>query len=177
MLQFDDEIMVRILGIDPGSVRTGYGVIEISGAAQFGCLTHGHIYARGGDMSQRLLHIHQELLTIIQTHQPHEVAIEQVFMNQNAQTALKLGQARGVALVAAASYALPLAEYSPRKIKQSVVGYGAAAKTQVQHMIKVLLKMSESPQADAADALAIALCHCYHRQYSLKIAKKLSEIT
>lgn len=120
-------------------------------------------------MGQRLLQIHQALTQVIQTYQPHEAAIEQVFLQNNPQTALKLGQARGVALVAAAGYALPMAEYSPRKIKQSVVGYGAAAKTQVQHMIKTLLKMPEAPQADAADALAIALCHCYHRQFSLKL--------
>lgn len=165
---------MRILGIDPGSIRTGYGIIEIKGSAQFTCLTHGHIFARGKDVSMRLLQIHQGLMEVIQIYQPNEAAIEQVFINHNPQTALKLGQARGAALVAAAGYALPLAEYSPRKIKQSVVGYGAAAKAQVQQMIKTLLKMPETPQADAADALAIALCHCYHRQFSLKLAKALA---
>jgi crossover junction endodeoxyribonuclease RuvC len=167
--------MTRVLGIDPGSVRTGYGIIEIRGGGQFICVTHGHIPTRGNDMGQRLLQIYQALLSVIQTHHPHEAAIEQVFMNQNPQTALKLGQARGVALAATANYALPLTEYSARKIKQSVVGYGAAAKTQVQHMIKMQLKMLESPQADAADALAIALCHCYHRQFSLKLNQQLAE--
>lgn len=161
--------MTRIIGIDPGSIRTGYGIIQIAGANQFNCLVHGHIPTHGKDMSQRLLQIHQALTELIQTYQPHEAAIEQVFIKDNPQTALKLGQARGAALVATAGYALPLTEYSPRKIKQSVVGYGAAAKTQVQHMIKMLLKMPELPQTDAADALAIALCHCYHRQFSLKL--------
>lgn len=165
---------MRILGIDPGSIRTGYGVIEIKGSAQFTCVAHGHIFARGQDVSMRLLQIHQGITEVIQVYQPNEAAIEQVFMNQNPQSALKLGQARGVALVAAAGHALTVAEYSPRKIKQSVVGYGAAAKTQVQQMIKTLLKMPETPQADAADALAIALCHCYHRQFSLKLAKALA---
>lgn len=160
--------MTKILGIDPGSIRTGYGIIEISGS-QTHCLAQGYISATGKDTGERLLKIHQALIEIIQTHQPVEAAIEQVFINQNPQTALKLGQARGVALLAAAHYALPLAEYSPRKVKQSVVGYGAAEKPQVQQMIKMLLKLSDLPQADAADALAIALCHCYHRQFSLKL--------
>jgi crossover junction endodeoxyribonuclease RuvC len=155
--------MTRILGIDPGSIRTGYGIVEISGKNRMTCLTHGYIATQGKDMSQRLLQIYQGLLSVIHSYQPNEAAIEQVFIQQNPQTALKLGQARGAALVAAAQQALPLAEYSPRKIKQSVVGYGAAAKVQVQHMIKALLQMTEAPQADAADALAIALCHCYHR--------------
>ncbi len=169
--------MIRILGIDPGSISTGYGIIEIKSSSQFICIAHGHIPAREKDISQRLLNIYQKVAEIIRTYQPHEAAIEQVFINQNPQSALKLGQARGAALVAAGEYALPVAEYSPRKIKQSVVGYGAAAKTQVQHMIKALLKMQESPQADAADALAIALCHCYHRQFSLKISKAIQEQT
>jgi len=163
--------MTRILGIDPGSIRTGYGIIEVSGTTRFTCVAHGHIPTRGKDTSQRLLQIHHALIEVIQSYQPGEAAIEQVFLKNNPQTALKLGQARGAALVAAAGYALPVAEYSPRKIKQSVVGYGAAAKTQVQQMIRTLLKMPEAPQADAADALAIALCHCYHRQFSLKIAE------
>lgn len=121
-------------------------------------------------MSQRLWQIYQRLVEVIQTYQPHEVAIEQVFLKENPQTALKLGQARGVAMAAAAGYALPLSEYTPRQVKQAIVGYGAAAKTQVQQMIKMLLKMPECPQADAADALAIALCHCHHSQISRKLA-------
>jgi crossover junction endodeoxyribonuclease RuvC len=160
--------MTKILGIDPGSIRTGYGIVEINGS-KIHCVAQGYISATGKDMGERLLKIHQALIEVIQAYQPAEAAIEQVFINQNPQTALKLGQARGVALLAAANYALPLAEYSPRKVKQSVVGYGAADKSQVQQMIKTLLKLSELPQADAADALAIALCHCYHRQFALKI--------
>ncbi len=161
--------MTRILGIDPGSIRTGYGIIEIQRNHQI-CLTHGYIPTKGNDLGQRLLQIYQAIIELIQTYQPHEAAIEQVFMQENVQSALKLGQARGVAIVATAQYALPMAEYSARKIKQSVVGYGAAAKTQVQHMIKTLLKMSEAPQADAADALAVALCHSFHRQVAAKLA-------
>lgn len=160
--------MTKILGIDPGSIRTGYGVIEISGS-RVSWVTHGHIAANGQETGERLLKIFQGLIEIIQTHQPVEVAVEQVFMHQNPQSALKLGQARGIALLAAAHYALPLAEYSPRKIKQSVTGYGAAGKPQVQQMIQTLLKLPAIPQVDASDALAIALCHCYHRQFHLKL--------
>lgn len=158
------------MGIDPGSLRTGYGIIQMQQNSP-SCLTHGHIATRGDDVSQRLWQIYQGLIEIIEKFQPGEIAVEQVFVNQNPQTALKLGQARGVALLAGARFALPIAEYSPRRIKQSVVGYGAAAKTQVQQMIKVLLKMPEFPQADAADALAVALCHCHHRQFSRKLAQ------
>ena len=163
---------VCVLGIDPGSRRTGYGIIQIE-KSNVQCLTHGHIATNADDLSQRLWQIHQGLTAVIQEFQPQEAAVEQVFVHQNPQTALKLGQARGAALVAVAGYALTLAEYTPRQIKQSVVGYGAAEKVQVQQMIKSLLNLPKAPQADAADALAIALCHCYHRQYSLKLAKCL----
>jgi len=162
----------RILGIDPGSVRTGYGVIETRGSSQLTCLAQGYIPTHGQEINQKLLQIYQSLKEIIEAFNPHEAAIEQVFVKDNPQTALKLGQARGVALMATAG--LPLTEYSARKVKQSVVGYGAAAKTQVQQMIKNLLKMTEIPQADAADALAIAVCHCYHRQFSSLIARAKS---
>lgn len=162
--------MTRILGIDPGSIRTGFGVVETGGNNSTFCLTHGFISTlENGSVGERLLNIHRSLIHLLETYQPHEVSIEQVFMNSNAQTALKLGQARGVALVAVAQFSLPVFEYSPRTIKKSVAGYGAAEKTQIQHMIKLLLKMSESPQTDAADALAAALCHCHHRRFSLKI--------
>lgn len=163
--------MTKILGIDPGSRYTGYGIIQLSARHQPVYLIHGHIATSGHDTGQKLLTIHQGLIEVIQTYRPDEVAIEQVFMSENPQSALKLGQARGAALVAAAGFALPLAEYSPRQVKLAVAGYGAAAKTQIQAMVKVLLKISGSLQADAADALAIAICHCHHRQYSRKLAE------
>jgi len=157
----------RILGIDPGSRCTGYGILEQDNGLSPTYVTHGYIATNSTDMSQKLLQIHQNLVDIIQLHQPNEIAIEQVFLSQNPQTALKLGQARGAALVATAGHDLPMAEYSARQIKKSVVGYGAAAKTQIQHMIKILLKLSKPVQADAADALAVALCHCHHRRGNL----------
>ncbi|MBS0350971.1 MAG: crossover junction endodeoxyribonuclease RuvC [Proteobacteria bacterium] len=153
----------RILGIDPGSNRTGYGIIEVLSPSRVLHVTHGHILVRGEEVNIKLFQIYQKIAEIIRDYQPEEAAIEQVFVNNNPQSALKLGQARGAALTAAGEYGLVLAEYSPRKIKQSVVGYGNAAKNQIQMMIKALLKMPAMPQEDAADALAVALCHGYHR--------------
>jgi crossover junction endodeoxyribonuclease RuvC len=145
-----------ILGIDPGSRITGYGVIQVMGNRHT-YIASGCIRTQGTDMAPRLQQIFKNLSEIMVTYQPHEVAIEQVFMQKNVSSALKLGQARGAAIVAAGDR--PLSEYSARQVKLAVVGYGAAEKSQVQQMVKILLKLSGIPQADAADALAIALCH------------------
>ena len=152
-----------IIGIDPGSRITGYGIIRVEGNQSFH-LDSGCIRVTADDPGARLLQIYTGLKTIIQKHQPIEAAIEQIFMHQNPSSALKLGQARGAAMVA---LELPIAEYSARQVKQSVVGYGAAAKEQVQHMVRQLLGIKEKLQADAADALAIALCHA-HTRFSLQ---------
>jgi crossover junction endodeoxyribonuclease RuvC len=154
--------MTIIIGIDPGSRFTGYGIIHVKGNQHFH-LAHGCIKVAGENSGERLQHIYQSLKEIILIHQPQEAAIEQVFMHQNPGSALKLGQARGAAIVA---LGMSVAEYSARQVKQSVVGYGAAKKEQVQHMVKKLLNISENLQADAADALAIALCHA-HTRFSL----------
>jgi crossover junction endodeoxyribonuclease RuvC len=151
--------MTIIIGVDPGSRHTGYGVIKISGS-QSAYLTSGCIHLTNENPAQRLQKIFSSLQEIILKYQPHEGAIEQVFMHNNPGSALKLGQARGAAIVA---LTIPLAEYSARQVKQSVVGYGAAKKAQVQHMVKRLLNITEELQADAADALAIALCHAHSR--------------
>ena len=139
---------------------TGYGVIaHQSGKSNYvasGCIKVGKL-----DWGQRLKQIFQDITTIIEEYQPQQVAIEQVFVNKNPSSALKLGQARGVAIVAAACQDLPIGEYSPREIKQAVVGYGGAEKSQVQHMICALLNLSKAPQVDAADALAVAICHSH----------------
>lgn len=160
--------MTTILGIDPGSRFTGFGVIQVDGS-KYRYLGSGCVRVEGETISQRLQQIFSGLQEVIQTYQPIEVGIEQIFMHQNAGSALKLGQARGVAIVAAAVTSIPVSEYSARQIKQSVVGYGAAKKEQVQHMVKVLLNLSGTPQADAADALAVALCHAQSRQSLDKI--------
>lgn len=155
-------LMRIILGIDPGSIRTGFGIIK-SDKNNLSHLAHGTIAAKGESMAERLHHIHRELCDIIAFHRPNEAAIEAVFMQSNVQSALKLGQARGAALIAMAHYGLSIAEYSPREIKKTAVGYGAASKEQIQFMVRAQLKLSVNPQADAADALAIAICHCHHR--------------
>jgi len=160
--------MTTILGIDPGSRLTGFGVIRVEGS-NYHYLGSGCVRVQGEGTSHRLQQIFAGLQEVIQMYQPIEVSIEQVFMHRNPGSALKLGQARGVAIVAAAMTAIPVAEYSARQIKQSVVGHGAAKKEQVQHMVKTLLNLSGTPQADAADALAIALCHANSRQNMLKL--------
>lgn len=152
-----------ILGIDPGSCITGYGIIQIEGS-QLSYLDSGCIKMAKLAFSERLEKIFTGLQSVVQQYAPSEAAIEQVFMHINANAALKLGQARGAALVAVAAAKLMVSEYSARQVKQSVVGYGAANKQQVQHMVRLLLNLDKSPQADAADALAIAICHAQARQ-------------
>ena len=150
--------MAIILGVDPGSRRTGFGVIKFeNGQAQY--IASGCVRMQADSLSGRLREIFQGIAEIIRTYKPNDGAIEQVFMHRNASSALKLGHARGAALVAAGEQGIELAEYSPRQIKQAVVGYGAATKEQVQHMMRSLLNLSDLPQSDGADALAVALCH------------------
>jgi crossover junction endodeoxyribonuclease RuvC len=149
-----------ILGIDPGSRVTGFGVINAVGQ-RVEYLTSGCIRCGDGDMPQRLQTIFTSVNEVIETWSPQQFAIEQAFMGKNASSALKLGQARGVAMVVAALQQLPVAEYAPRAIKMAVTGTGGAEKEQVQHMVQTLLKLPGRPQADAADALAIALCHAF----------------
>lgn len=155
-----------ILGIDPGSRLTGYGVVKQQGTV-FQYVASGCIRLNSEALlPDRLIDIFNGVSEIIRQTQPTIFAIEQVFMARNADSALKLGQARGAAIVAARHAGLEVYEYSARQVKQSVVGTGAADKAQVQHMVKTLLKLPASPQADAADALAVALCHG-HTQQSL----------
>lgn len=155
--------MPIILGIDPGSRLTGYGVIRQTGR-QLTYLGSGCIRTAVDDLPTRLKRIYAGVSEIIMQFQPEMFAIEQVFMSKNADSALKLGQARGAAIVAAVNCDLPIFEYAARLVKQTVVGTGAADKAQVQHMVKMLLKLPASPQADAADALAIAITHAHSYQ-------------
>ncbi len=162
--------MAIILGIDPGSRKTGYGLVSVESGRS--------IYVASGvikiqsvlSLPERLKVIFDSVSEIIEAHQPQEFAIENVFMSKSASSALKLGQARGAAIVAAVNHDLPVSEYDARKIKQSVVGTGAADKLQVQHMVKTLLKLGQSPQEDAADALAVALCHINTQQHMIRMA-------
>jgi len=163
-----------ILGIDPGSRITGYGVIQKQGREFIylgsGCIRAGGTAAKPLPLAQRLRLIHDSVCELITQFKPDEFAIEQVFMARNPDSALKLGQARGAAIVAAACAELEVAEYSARQIKQAVVGTGAADKVQVQHMVMSVLKLSQKPQADAADALAVALCHAHTNQSMIRMA-------
>jgi crossover junction endodeoxyribonuclease RuvC len=161
--------MTIILGIDPGSRLTGYGVIRQVGR-QLDYLGSGCIRTAAEDMPTRLKRVYAGVQEIILQFQPQFFAIEQVFMARNADSALKLGQARGAAIVAAVNQDLPVFEYAARQVKQSVVGTGAADKSQVQHMVKTLLKLPSHPQADAADALAIAITHAHLSQHLIKLS-------
>lgn len=153
--------MTIILGIDPGSRITGYGLIrETNRKLEYidsGCIRT----SSETELSQRLLKIYDGICQLMDQYCPAEVAIEQIFMHQNPSSALKLGHARGVAMVAAASHRVKVSEYSAREVKQSVVGYGAAQKSQVNHMVVQLLSLNSTPQSDAADALALAICHSH----------------
>ena len=155
---------VRILGLDPGSRRTGYGVIERRGAdwihVAHGCVT---VAAPQEALPERLRIIFESLRELIATHAPGEVAIERVFVNRNVDSALKLGQARGAALCAVPK-GLPVFEYAPRAIKLALVGSGAAEKVQVAHMIRTVLGLQGRISPDAADALAVAVCHAHSRR-------------
>ncbi|QYK03506.1 crossover junction endodeoxyribonuclease RuvC [Shewanella zhangzhouensis] len=157
--------MAIILGVDPGSRITGYGIIQCQGRHQR-YLGSGCIRTSSDELPDRLKQIFDGLQEIIRQYQPSQFAIERVFMAKNADSALKLGQARGAAIVAATVAGLPVAEYSATQIKNAVVGTGRAQKAQVQHMVQQMLKLPAAPQADAADALAVAMCH-YHTHQSL----------
>ncbi len=153
----------RVLGLDPGSQRTGFGIIDCRAGAECYVLS-GCIDVAGADMVVRLQRIHAQLCALVAEHRPDMVAVERVFLHRNPDSALKLGQARGVALCAAAAQGASVHEYAPRAIKMAVTGYGAAAKPQVARMVCTLLALEASLGADAADALAAALCHSQTRR-------------
>ena len=161
---------MRILGIDPGSRATGFGFIEVHKDKTV-CLAHGVIRTGGGEFPDRLGVIFAGIRDLLREHQPDQVAIESVFISKNPSSALKLGQARGAAICAVISEGLKVAEYSPRSVKQALVGRGAADKIQVQHMVAVLLQLREHLEEDAADALAVALCHQHTSETLARMAK------
>lgn len=156
---------MRILGIDPGSRITGFGVIEVQ-QGRIHYVTSGCVKVTGVTFPLRLKEVFDGVRQVSQHYQPDCMAIEKVFVNKNVDSALKLGQARGAAICAVLDNELPVHEYAPTEIKKAVVGKGRAAKEQVQHMVAALLKLPGLPQSDAADALAVALCHA-HTQSSL----------
>lgn len=159
--------MAIILGIDPGSRITGFGLINVNGQ-HIEYISSGCIRLGDAPMTHRLNNLFNSISELIEQYLPQQFAIERAFMGRNADSALKLGQARGVAMVAATQKGLEINEYSPKAVKQSVTGVGSADKAQMQMMVQKLLKLPGLPQADAADALAIALCHHYHETHLIR---------
>jgi len=159
---------LRILGIDPGSRVTGFGVIDSDGR-QSRHVCSGCIRTESKDFSARLGEIYLGIQSVVNDHGPEEVAVEQVFMAANAASALKLGHARGAAVTAAVVAGLPVFEYTPRAVKQALVGTGAAEKEQVQHMIRLLLGARQRMSLDESDALAVALCHAHSAVTALRL--------
>jgi crossover junction endodeoxyribonuclease RuvC len=155
---------MRLIGLDPGLRRTGWGVIEAA-AGRLSHVANGTVVSDGdAPLSERLLQIHSGLMEVIERWRPAVAAVEETFVNKNPVSTLKLGQVRGVVLLAPALSGVPVAEYSPNKIKQSVVGGGHAAKDQIHAMVRILLPGVLVNGADAADALAVAICHAHHAQ-------------
>lgn len=156
----------RVLGLDPGSQRTGFGIVDCD-ASGVRHVASGCINVAGDEFMLRLRRIFDAIVLLIEEHQPGEVAIERVFVHKNPDSALKLGQARGAALCAASGGGASMHEYAPRAIKLAVTGYGAAEKPQVAQMVTTLLALQKRPAADAADALAVALCHAQSRRLAV----------
>lgn len=152
---------MRILGIDPGLRCLGWGVIDSQGP-RLSHVANGQLLSSGDDLALRLLSLYRQLVEVLARHSPDVAAVEQTFVNKDGAGTLKLGQARGVALLAAAEAGLPVAEYAPNKVKKTVVGVGHADKAQVLHMVRLQLPGCNPVGPDAADALAIAICHAHH---------------
>jgi crossover junction endodeoxyribonuclease RuvC len=161
---------LRILGLDPGSRVTGYGVVVIT-AGRAAYVASGCIRPGAAALPLRLAEIHRQVAALVVEYAPDELAIERVFVHANPDSALKLGHARGAALAAVAAAGVEVHEYAPRAVKQTVTSHGGADKEQVQHMVKALLGVQGRMAADAADALAIALCHAQHRGLAALLAR------
>jgi crossover junction endodeoxyribonuclease RuvC len=155
--------MVRIIGIDPGLRNTGWGIISQEGS-KLTYVADGAIHSDGdASLAERLLQLHSQLIDILKEFNPDEAAVEETFVNTDARATLKLGQARGVLMLAPAMLKLPVSEYAPNTVKKAVVGAGHAEKDQVKHMVKLLLPKARMRTADSTDALAVAICHAHYR--------------
>jgi crossover junction endodeoxyribonuclease RuvC len=164
---------MRVLGIDPGLRRTGWGVIDVAGA-RLSHVAHGTISPLGEALADRLASLYALLTSVIETHSPDAAAVEQTFVNRDAAGTLKLGQARGVALLVPALAGLVVGEYAPNAVKKAVVGVGHAGKDQIAHMVRVHFPGIGPTGADAADALAIAICHAHHLQSAGRLSAALA---
>lgn len=160
---------MRVIGIDPGLRSLGWGVIEVDGS-RLGHVANGQCSGTGADLASRLLSLHVQLTEVIATHAPDAAAVEQTFVNRDGAGTLKLGQARGIAVLVPAQFGLSVAEYAPNSVKKTVVGVGHADKRQVDHMVRVQLPGADPVGPDAADALAVAICHAFHAQASGRLA-------
>ena len=156
-----------VVGIDPGTATTGYGFVRETDQGDLEVVDFGVILTQAGELPEvRLLQLHNRLNELILLHQPDSGAVEKLFFQRNVTTAIAVGQARGVVLLSFAESAIPVAEYTPLEVKQAVVGYGGADKNQIQQMVKALLQLAEIPRPDdAADALAIAICHLHSSRF------------
>ena len=165
---------MRVIGIDPGLRNLGWGVIDVAGS-RLSHVANGICHSDGsdGDLSVRLLSLHAQLTEVLRTWQPETAAVEHTFVNKDAVATLKLGQARGIALLVPAQFGLVVGEYAPNAVKKTVVGVGHAAKVQVDHMVKLQFPGVKIAGPDAADALAVAICHAYHVQSSGRLAAAL----
>ena len=164
---------MRVMGIDPGLRNMGWGIIEVSGSR----ITHvanGIAHSTGADLGKRLLSLFEQLNDVVHRYQPDTAAVEQTFVNKDAVGTLKLGQARGIAMLVPAQAGLDIGEYAPNAVKKAVVGVGHAAKTQIDHMVRLQLPGVEIAGPDAADALAIAICHAHHQQSANHLAKAIA---
>ena len=165
---------MRVIGIDPGLRRTGWGIVDIDGS-RVGHVANGVCASEGDDLASRLCSLHAQLVEVLRRYLPDTAAVEQTFVNKDAAGTLKLGQARGIALLAPAQAGLRVAEYAPNAVKKVVVGVGHAAKQQVEHMVRMQLPGIEIAGPDASDALAIALCHAHHARFAGRLEAAVSQ--
>lgn len=167
---------MRVLGIDPGLRNMGWGIIDVDGP-RLRHVANGICHSRGEDLGERLLTLHSQLTSVVVEFAPDSAAVEQTFVNKDAVATLKLGQARGIALLVPAQAGLAIGEYAPNAVKKAVVGVGHAAKNQIDHMVKLQLPGVVIKGADAADALAIAICHAHHLQSANTLANAVQRAT
>jgi crossover junction endodeoxyribonuclease RuvC len=165
---------MRVIGIDPGLRRTGWGVVDVDGS-RIAHVANGTCVSEGDDLATRLCSLHVQLTAVLMRLRPETAAVEQTFVNKDAAGTLKLGQARGIALLAPAQAGLAVAEYAPNAVKKTVVGVGHADKAQVQHMVRLQLPGVVLAGPDAADALAVALCHAHHVRYGGRLEAALAK--
>ncbi|WP_118136529.1 crossover junction endodeoxyribonuclease RuvC [Oceanicella sp. SM1341] len=165
---------MRVIGIDPGLRRTGWGVVDVAGN-RIAHVANGTCQSQGEDLAQRLLSLFEQLSVVFEAHAPETAAVEQTFVNKDAAGTLKLGQARAIALLVPARAGLDVAEYAPNAVKKVVVGVGHAQKGQVEHMVRLQLPNARIDGPDAADALAIALCHAHHARFSGRLSAAIEK--